>query len=163
MNSVDIITDGACSGNPGRGGWAAIIIDGSHHTEYSGADAHTTNNRMELQAAITGLQHAPAQRPLRVITDSQYLINGITKWVKGWQKNDWKTREGQPVENQWPAGQLATRQRARRSPTQRTRQYPRPTTSRLGHRESTITTHTCRHSTHHTTHGIPLLSEPDWQ
>ena len=99
MNSVDIITDGACSGNPGRGGWAAIIIDGSHHTEYSGADAHTTNNRMELQAAITGLQHAPAQRPLRVITDSQYLINGITKWVKGWQKNDWKTREGQPVEN----------------------------------------------------------------
>lgn len=99
MNSVDIITDGACSGNPGRGGWAAIVIDGPHHTEYSGADAHTTNNRMELQAAITGLQRAPAQRPLRVITDSQYLINGITKWVKGWQKNGWKTREGQPVEN----------------------------------------------------------------
>jgi ribonuclease HI len=99
MNSVDIITDGACSGNPGRGGWAAIVIDGSHHTEYSGADTHTTNNRMELQAAITGLQQAPAQRALRVITDSQYLINGITKWVKGWQKNGWKTREGQPVEN----------------------------------------------------------------
>ena len=99
MNSVDIITDGACSGNPGRGGWAAIVIDGSRHTEYSGADAHTTNNRMELQAAITGLQQAPAQRTLRVITDSQYLINGITKWVKGWQKNGWKTREGQPVEN----------------------------------------------------------------
>jgi ribonuclease HI len=99
MNSVDIITDGACSGNPGRGGWAAIIIDGTRHTEYSGADAHTTNNRMELQAAITGLQHAPTQRPLRVITDSQYLINGITKWVKGWQKNGWKTREGQAVEN----------------------------------------------------------------
>ena len=99
MNSVDIITDGACSGNPGRGGWAAIIIDGTRHTEYSGADTHTTNNRMELQAAITGLQHAPTQRPLRVITDSQYLINGITKWVKGWQKNGWKTREGQPVEN----------------------------------------------------------------
>ena len=99
MNSVDIITDGACSGNPGRGGWAAIVIDGTRHTEYSGADAHTTNNRMELQAAITGLQHAPTQRPLRVITDSQYLINGITKWVKGWQKNGWKTREGQAVEN----------------------------------------------------------------
>lgn len=99
MNSVDIITDGACSGNPGRGGWAAIVIDGAHHTEYSGADAHTTNNRMELQAAITGLQRAPTQRPLRVITDSQYLINGITKWVKGWQKNGWKTREGHAVEN----------------------------------------------------------------
>lgn len=99
MNSVDIITDGACSGNPGRGGWAAIVIDGTQHNEYSGADAHTTNNRMELQAAITGLQRAPTQRPLRVITDSQYLINGITKWVKGWQKNGWKTREGQPVEN----------------------------------------------------------------
>ena len=99
MNTVDIITDGACSGNPGRGGWAAIVIDGTQHSEYSGADAHTTNNRMELQAAITGLQRAPSQRPLRVITDSQYLINGITKWVKGWQKNGWKTREGQPVEN----------------------------------------------------------------
>jgi ribonuclease HI len=99
MNSIDIITDGACSGNPGRGGWAAIVIDGQQYTEYSGADAHTTNNRMELQAAITGLQQAPTQRSLRVITDSQYLINGITKWVKGWQKNGWKTREGQPVEN----------------------------------------------------------------
>jgi ribonuclease HI len=99
MNSVDIITDGACSGNPGRGGWAAIVIDGTQHSEYSGADAHTTNNRMELQAAITGLQRAPVQRPLRVITDSQYLINGITKRVKGWQKNGWKTREGHPVEN----------------------------------------------------------------
>lgn len=99
MNSIDIITDGACSGNPGRGGWAAIISDGQHHTEYSGADAHTTNNRMELQAAITGLQQAPTQRPLRVITDSQYLINGITKWIKGWQKNGWQTRLGQPVEN----------------------------------------------------------------
>ncbi len=99
MNTVDIITDGACSGNPGRGGWAAIIIDGAHHTEYSGSDPHTTNNRMELQAAITGLQQAPTQRQLRVITDSQYLINGITKWVKGWQKNGWKTRENQPVEN----------------------------------------------------------------
>ncbi|NBU64643.1 MAG: ribonuclease HI, partial [Chloroflexia bacterium] len=99
MNSVDIITDGACAGNPGRGGWAAIIVDGTHYSEFSGADAHTTNNRMELQAAITGLQHAPSHRQLQVITDSQYLINGITKWVKGWQKNGWQTRAGQPVEN----------------------------------------------------------------
>lgn len=100
MDTIDIITDGACSGNPGRGGWAAIVITDNTHHEYSGTADTTTNNRMEMMAAITGLTHAPTQGAIRVFTDSQYLINGITKWVHTWQRNNWRTRENQPVENQ---------------------------------------------------------------
>lgn len=99
MNTIAIITDGACSGNPGRGGWAAIVVDATQHTELSGSALHTTNNRMELTAAIEGLRHAPAEGDITVLTDSQYLINGITKWVYGWQRNNWQTRDKQPVEN----------------------------------------------------------------
>lgn len=99
MNSIDIITDGACSGNPGRGGWAAIVVVAGHHTEYSGSDALTTNNRMELTAAIVGLREAPRSGQITLLTDSQYLINGITKWVHTWQRNNWLTRDKQAVEN----------------------------------------------------------------
>jgi len=105
MNHIDIITDGACSGNPGRGGWATIVIQGTKTQEYSGTAPDTTNNRMELTAALIGLQNTPNDREIHLYTDSQYLINGITKWVKGWQKNGWKTRTGDPVENKdlWEA------------------------------------------------------------
>lgn len=105
MHVVHIITDGACSGNPGSGGWAAIVIDGTHTTEHSGAAADTTNNRMELTGALMGLRAAPAATEIHVHTDSQYLINGITKWVHGWKKKGWKTSTGAPVENRdlWEA------------------------------------------------------------
>lgn len=105
MHTIHIITDGACSGNPGSGGWAAIVIDGTVSHEYSGAAADTTNNRMELTGALMGLRAAPNADAIHVHTDSQYLINGITKWVHGWQKNGWKTSTGAPVENRdlWEA------------------------------------------------------------
>ncbi|MFM2309016.1 MAG: ribonuclease [Chloroflexota bacterium] len=105
MNPIDIITDGACSGNPGRGGWATIIIDGQTTQEFSGSASDTTNNRMELTAALVGLQKTSRDHEIHIHTDSQYLINGITKWVKGWQKNGWKTRTGDAVENKdlWEA------------------------------------------------------------
>ena len=97
--SIDIITDGACAGNPGRGGWAAIVIVAGDIHEYAGSVAEPTNNRMELTAAIHGLLHAPPAQSINVYTDSQYLINGITKWVPGWAKNGWKTSAKQPVKN----------------------------------------------------------------
>lgn len=106
--SIDIITDGACAGNPGRGGWAAIVIVAGDIHEYAGSVAETTNNRMELTAAIHGLMHAPPAQSINVYTDSQYLINGITKWVSGWQRNGWKTRNGTTVENQDLWQQLLT-------------------------------------------------------
>lgn len=101
MITVDIITDGACSGNPGYGGWATIIIhaDGTVN-EYSGSAANTTNNQMELHAVIVGLQKVDAHAEVHIYTDSQYVINGITKWVFGWQKNGWRTKDGNDVENQ---------------------------------------------------------------
>jgi ribonuclease HI len=98
--SIDIITDGACAGNPGRGGWAAIVVAAGQISEYAGSVAQTTNNRMELTAALNGLMQAPPAQAINLYTDSQYLINGITKWVVGWQKNGWKTRDGHDVENQ---------------------------------------------------------------
>lgn len=105
MYTTDIITDGACSGNPGRGGWATIILHNGSATEFSGSAVDTTNNRMELTAALAGLQQAPRDHTIHVYRDSQYLINGITKWVNGWRKNGWKTRTGDPVENKdlWEA------------------------------------------------------------
>ncbi|MFZ9856739.1 MAG: ribonuclease HI [Roseiflexaceae bacterium] len=101
MATVDIITDGACSGNPGPGGWATIIVtpDGVVN-EFSGSAAQTTNNQMELQAIIVGLQKVDAQTVVHIHTDSQYVINGITKWIFGWQKNGWRTKDGKSVENQ---------------------------------------------------------------
>jgi ribonuclease HI len=96
---VAIFTDGACKGNPGPGGWGAILRFGSKEKELNGAEALTTNNRMELQAAISGL--AALNRPCHVdlTTDSVYVRDGITKWVHGWQKNGWKTADRKPVKN----------------------------------------------------------------
>ncbi|MGN7160730.1 ribonuclease HI [Sphingomonas sp. SAFR-052] len=97
---VEIATDGACKGNPGRGGWGAVLraADGRER-ELSGGEKVTTNNRMELMAAIEGLK--ALRRPCRVIlsTDSRYVMDGLTKWIKGWQKNGWKTAAKQPVKN----------------------------------------------------------------
>ncbi len=97
---VEIATDGACKGNPGRGGWGAVLraADGRER-ELSGGEPDTTNNRMELMAAIEGLN--ALKRPCRVIlsTDSRYVMDGLTKWIKGWQKNGWKTAARQPVKN----------------------------------------------------------------
>lgn len=98
--SLTIYSDGGCDPNPGPGGWAAILSCGDQVLELSGHEAHTTNNRMELAAAIQGL--ATLKRPctVTIFTDSQYLRQGITTWVKSWQRNGWRTRNGQPVENQ---------------------------------------------------------------
>lgn len=98
--AVIVYTDGACSGNPGPGGWAAILQFGEHRKELSGRFRDTTNNRMELRAAIEALE--ALTRPCQVVvhTDSQYLRQGITKWVTGWQRNGWRTAAKQPVKNQ---------------------------------------------------------------
>ncbi|HEY9616111.1 MAG TPA: ribonuclease HI [Microcoleaceae cyanobacterium] len=99
-----IYTDGACSGNPGPGGWGTVIYfaDGSCH-ELGGADPQTTNNRMEMQAAIAALEFLAASeqtQPVELYTDSEYLKNGITQWIKGWKKKNWVTSSGKPVLNQ---------------------------------------------------------------
>ena len=99
MSEVEIFTDGACKGNPGPGGWGAVIRSGSREKEISGGEALTTNNRMELMAAIRGLE--ALKRPCRVnlYTDSNYVRDGITKWVHGWKRNGWKTADRKPVKN----------------------------------------------------------------
>ena len=109
--NVEIFTDGACKGNPGPGGWGAVIRSGAHEKELSGGEAQTTNNRMELMAAIAALN--ALKRPCQVVltTDSNYVKDGITKWVFGWQKNGWKTADRKPVKNAelWQALVEATR------------------------------------------------------
>ena len=97
---VEVHTDGACSGNPGPGGWAAIIRWGEHERELSGGERLTTNNRMELMAAIAALE--ALKRPMRVhlYTDSQYLRQGITEWLRGWKARGWRTADKKPVKNQ---------------------------------------------------------------
>jgi ribonuclease HI len=99
MTEVEIFTDGACKGNPGPGGWGALIRAGEKEKELSGGEALTTNNRMELMAAIEGLN--ALKRPCRVIvsTDSNYVKDGITKWVHGWKRNGWRTADRKPVKN----------------------------------------------------------------
>ena len=96
---VEIFTDGACKGNPGPGGWGALIRYGTHEKELSGGEANTTNNRMELMAAIEALN--ALTRPCQVVlsTDSNYVKDGITKWIFGWQKNGWRTADRKPVKN----------------------------------------------------------------
>jgi len=103
VDGVRIYTDGACSGNPGPGGWGAILIGGSIRKEIAGGEEATTNNRMELRAAIEALREL--KRPSRVdlYTDSAYLKNGITTWIKAWKKNGWRRRVGKrflPVKNE---------------------------------------------------------------
>jgi ribonuclease HI len=96
---VVIHTDGACSGNPGPGGWGAILEAGPHRKEIKGGEAMTTNNRMELTAAIEALQALKSASDVDLYTDSNYLRGGITSWIKGWKRNGWKTADKKPVKN----------------------------------------------------------------
>ena len=99
MKQVEIFTDGACKGNPGPGGWGAILRMGHHEKELSGGDKATTNNRMELAAVINALGALKEPCHVHLHTDSRYVIDGITKWIYGWQKNGWKTAAKKPVLN----------------------------------------------------------------
>lgn len=101
---VLVWTDGACSGNPGPGGWAAIVVPpaeaGGEPVERSGGEPQTTNNRMELTAALEGLRALPAGSRAAIVTDSQLMINSMTQWLPGWKRKGWKTAAGKPVKNQ---------------------------------------------------------------
>jgi ribonuclease HI len=99
MKTVEIFTDGACKGNPGPGGWGAIIRYGKHEKELSGGERDTTNNRMEMMAAIRALDTLIEPCSVILYTDSTYVKDGITKWVDGWQRNGWKTASKKPVRN----------------------------------------------------------------
>ena len=96
---VDIFTDGACRGNPGPGGWAALLRYGDTEKMFSGAQEQTTNNRMELMAAIEGLEQLKKPMDVVLTTDSQYVKDGITKWIDGWKKKCWITSQKKPVKN----------------------------------------------------------------
>ena len=96
---VVVYTDGACSGNPGPGGWGAILISGTHRKEISGGESPTTNNRMELLAAISALEALKRRSKVELHTDSNYVKDGITKWIFGWKRNGWKTADKKPVKN----------------------------------------------------------------
>lgn len=98
-NVVQIFTDGACSGNPGPGGWGAILRWRGQEKELSGAEPETTNNRMELFAAIAGLEALKRPARVRIHTDSKYLQDGITKWIHAWKAKGWKTADKKPVKN----------------------------------------------------------------
>ena len=95
-------TDGACRGNPGPGGWAAIVVppDGNEPAELFGGEPHTTNNRMEYQAALEGLRSLPAGSSVCIVTDSRLLLDSMTKWIHGWRRKGWRTKGGDPVKNQ---------------------------------------------------------------
>jgi ribonuclease HI len=97
---IEIYTDGACRGNPGRGGWAALLRMGAHEREISGAEAHTTNNRMELTAVIRALEALKRPVQARIYTDSEYVRRGISEWVAGWKARGWRTADRKPVKNQ---------------------------------------------------------------
>ncbi|MCC6925048.1 ribonuclease HI [Novosphingobium sp.] len=99
MKQVEIFTDGACKGNPGPGGWGAVLRSGGHEKELSGHDPATTNNRMELTAAIEALKALKSPCEVQLYTDSKYVIDGITGWIFGWQKNGWKNSQKKPVLN----------------------------------------------------------------
>ena len=95
-------TDGACRGNPGPGGWAAVVVPpgGGPHVELSGGDRHTTNNRMEYTAALEGLRSLPDGSDVLIVTDSRLMLDSMTKWIAGWKRKGWKTAGGDPVKNQ---------------------------------------------------------------
>jgi hypothetical protein len=128
---VIVHTDGACSGNPGPGGWGAILSFGDHEKELKGGEANTTNNRMELMAAISALE--ALKRPCRIDlhTDSQYLRNGVMSWLANWKRNGWRTADKKPVKNvdvaaprggaQAPSGALALGSRSCRPRHERAR------------------------------------------
>ena len=94
-----IYTDGACSGNPGKGGWAAIILDGKNQSSISGSESKTTNNRMELMAPIMALKKIKKKSEITIFTDSKYVKDGITDWIKKWKQNNWKSSNKKPVKN----------------------------------------------------------------
>jgi len=96
---VTIHTDGACSGNPGPGGWGVILEYGGHYKELKGGEPHTTNNRMELMGAIAALEALTKPCAVDLYTDSQYLRNGMMSWIHGWKKNGWRTADKKPVKN----------------------------------------------------------------
>ncbi|MEQ8333279.1 ribonuclease HI [Nisaea sp.] len=96
---VEIFTDGACSGNPGPGGWGAILRYGDTEKELSGGEKETTNNRMEMMAAITSLESLTRPMHVDLYTDSTYVRDGITKWIHGWKKRGWRTADKKPVKN----------------------------------------------------------------
>ena len=96
---ITIHTDGACTGNPGPGGWGAILESGAHKKELKGGEAHTTNNRMELMAAIAALEALKNPSTVDLHTDSQYLNKGINEWIRGWKRNGWRTSDKKPVKN----------------------------------------------------------------
>ena len=100
MKKVQVITDGACIGNPGPGGWACILRYSDRKKELFGSEPHTTNNRMELTAAVKALTALREPCEVEIVTDSQYMKNGITSWIANWKRNGWKTKEKKPVLNQ---------------------------------------------------------------
>jgi ribonuclease HI len=112
MSSVAIWTDGACSGNPGPGGWGVILVAGDHRKELFGGEPDTTNNRMELMAAISALEALKKPCEITLHIDSQYVRQGITQWIHGWKKNGWKTADKKPVKNAelWQRLEEATKQ-----------------------------------------------------
>ncbi len=99
MKTVRIFTDGACEGNPGPGGWATILVAGEHRRELSGFEPATTNNRMELRAALEGLRALKERCEVDLYTDSQYLRNGMESWLARWKTNEWRTADRKPVKN----------------------------------------------------------------
>ena len=98
-NNVQLYTDGACKGNPGIGGWGVLIETGNHSNELKGFQLDTTNNQMELMAVIKGLEAIEKNTSLEIITDSQYVMNGMKQWIINWKKNGWKTASKKPVKN----------------------------------------------------------------
>lgn len=100
MSDVELFTDGACSGNPGPGGWGTILRSGIHERELSGGERATTNNRMELTAVIRGLEALKHPSSVTVHTDSRYVMDGVTAWMARWKKNGWKTADKKPVKNE---------------------------------------------------------------
>ena len=100
MTAITIYTDGACSGNPGPGGWGAILVSGKHRKEIMGGEKGTTNNRMEMLAAINALEAIKQPAEVALYTDSAYLRDGITKWIHGWKRKGWRTAGGSAVKNE---------------------------------------------------------------
>ena len=96
---IKIYTDGACSGNPGKGGWGALIQENDNEKKLSGSELNTTNNRMELTAVIRALEHYDEAKEIEIFTDSKYVMQGITEWIKNWKTNHWKTSQKKDVKN----------------------------------------------------------------
>ncbi|MFN3545326.1 MAG: ribonuclease HI [Thiobacillus sp.] len=99
-DTILIYTDGACKGNPGAGGWGALLVSGAHRKEISGGEANTTNNRMEMTAVIRALEALKRPSKVEVHTDSQYVQKGVSEWMAGWKRRNWRTADGKPVKNQ---------------------------------------------------------------